>query len=78
MIRNSLSDIIKEKVLQTEEYLLLLFIFLGMLMEAQETFEETRAGQTQNQDDKLSVMDPLLRRLYEESSPRFLELTEWL
>lgn len=60
MIRNSLSDIIKEKVLQIEEYLLLLFIFLGMLMEAQETFEETRAGQTQNQDDKLSVMDPLL------------------
>lgn len=60
MIRNSLSDIIKEKVLQTEEYLLLLFIFLGMLMEAQEAFEETRAGQTQNQDDKLSVMDPLL------------------
>lgn len=60
MIRNSLSDIIKEKVLQTEEYLLLLFIFLGMLMETQETFEETRAGQTQNQDDKLSVMDPLL------------------
>lgn len=34
----------KEKLLQTEEYLLLLFIFLGMLMEAQETFEETGAG----------------------------------